>query len=216
MEYEFRWPKKDDNPFLVKAPDPTSPTWASLEWLASLSAHDYIFATAFKLAGDKIIKELSRGEDPQHADMFFMPIAFLYRHSLELKIKRNIRIGIGLELIEKNEKLTTALKEHNLHRLWNYMKIVIEGYWPDGKKEDINNAERIILEFHKLDKSGQEFRYPENLSGNSVLERFPKSVHLTHFQDVFEAIYNFLEGCEAGLDHAAEVRNEMLSNCEFC
>ncbi|MBI4962674.1 MAG: hypothetical protein HY913_05295 [Desulfomonile tiedjei] len=29
MDEEFRWPKKGDNPFLIKAVEPGSPTWAS-------------------------------------------------------------------------------------------------------------------------------------------------------------------------------------------
>lgn len=62
MEKGFRWPKKGANPFLVKSADPNSPTWASLHWLASLNIDDSFFATAFKEAGHKIIKELSRAQ----------------------------------------------------------------------------------------------------------------------------------------------------------
>lgn len=212
MEEEFRWPEKGDNPFLIKSVDPNSPTWASLDWLASFNADDSLFATAFKEAGDKIIKELSRGDDPQHPDMFFMPIAYLYRHSLELKIKQIIRLGIKLDLIQEDKKLSSELKHHRLHQLWDYARKVLEEHWPDSPKEALYAAGGIVQEFHNIDKSGQIFRYSEDSSGKKTLNQLPESVQLTHLQDVFEAVFNLLDGCEAGLDHALEMRNEMLSD----
>lgn len=212
MDEKSRWPKKGDNPFLVGSADPSSPTWASLQWLASMKVDDAYIATAFKEAGDKIIKELSRGEDIKHCDMFFMPIAYLYRHSMELQMKEIIRLGIRLGLIEKDEKLTDVLKDHNLHYLWNVVRKVVAAYWPNGPQDDLNAAERIVQEFHQIDKCGQNFRYSKDLKGHSSLERFPESVQLKHLQDVFGAIFNFLDGCETGLDHAMDMRNEMLSN----
>ena len=211
MDDEFRWPKRGDNPFLVKAVAPDSPTWASLHWLASIKVDDSFLAGAFKEASDKIVKELTHANTFQHADMFFMPIAYLYRHSLELKMKEIIRLGIGLELIPEDEKTSEVLKNHNLHQLWNFVKKAVEAHWPDGSKNDIDAAGRIVQEFHNIDKSGQSLRYSKDLSDRSTLEKLPKSVQLTHVQDVFEVVFNFLDGCEAGLDHAIEMRNEMLN-----
>lgn len=209
MDEEYRWPMKGDNPFLVKAIDPNSPTWASIHWLSSLNFDDSFFGSAFKEAGDKIIKELSRGEDWQPPDQFFLPIAYLYRHGLELKLKNLIRMGMELNYIESGDNVLTTLKFHNLHQLWNYVRIIIEKSWPEGQKKDINAAGRIIQEFHKIDKSGQNLRYSEDKSGNKTLEKLPKFVQLTHLQDVINAVFNFLDGCEAGLDHELETRNDM-------
>ena len=159
MEEDFRWPKKGDDPFLVKAIEPNSPTWVSLKWLASLKVDDSFFATAFKEAGDKIIKELSRGEDSLEPDKFFMPISYLYRHSLELKIKQLIRLGIKLDLLKQDKKVSSALESHKLHPLWNYARKIVEEYFTGDQKEDLDAAEKIIQEFHKIDKSGQNLRY---------------------------------------------------------
>ena len=211
MDEEIRWPKKGDNPFLVKFADPKSPTWASLHWLASFNINDSFFAHAFKEAGDKIIKELSRGEEPWHHDTIFMPIAYLYRHGLELKMKHLIKMGIKLGLLERHDKVLSALGSHKLHQLWNYLRKIVEDYWPEGPKEVLDAAGRIILEFHNIDKTGQNLRYSEGSSGKKSLNGFPESVQLTELNDVVNAIFNFLEGCEAGFDHALELRNEMLA-----
>jgi hypothetical protein len=208
---DYRWPKRGDNPFLTKTVEPDSPTWAALHFLASLNIDDSFLAEAFKEAGDRIVEDLARANTFQHADKFFMPIAYLYRHSLELKMKEAIRLGISLRLIPDEEKTSETLTGHNLHQLWNLVKRVVEAHWPDGPKDDIASAERIILEFHKIDKTGQNLRYSRDRSGKNTTDGLPKAAELTHVRDVFEAIFNFLDGCEAGLDDARDVRNEMLS-----
>ncbi|MGD0971968.1 MAG: hypothetical protein ABSA04_11320 [Desulfobaccales bacterium] len=210
MNEEIRWPKKGDNPFHVKYVDPNSPTWASLHWLASLNINDSFFANAFKEAADKIIKELSRGEEPWNHDTIFMPIAYLYRHGLELKMKHLIKMGIELDLLKRDDKVSSALGSHKLHQLWNYLRKIVEGYWPEGQKEVLDATGRIIQEFHNIDKTGQNLRYSEDSSGKESLNGFPEFVQLTDLNDVIDAVFNFLEGCEAGFDHALEMRNDMM------
>lgn len=209
MIKDIQWPKKGDDPILIKSTDPKSPTWACLDFLTIFNPDDSLLALAFKESADKIINELSRGEDPQHPDMFFIPIAYLYRHSLELQMKQIIRLGLRLNLIEEDEDIFSALEKHGLYQLWNHVKKVIIKYWPDGPKEDINAAESIIQKIHNIDKSGQSLRYSEDKSGRKTLKQLPDSVDLIHFKNVLEAIFNFLDGCEAGLDDALQYMNEI-------
>jgi len=210
---DFRWPKKGDSPFLGGIADPNSPTWVNLDWLSQQNIGDSLLAVAFKDAGDKIIKELSRREDYRNPDVFFMPIAYLYRHSLELKMKEIIKLGIRLKLVEKDTKLLCILRKHELHPLWNFARRVIEQYWQHGSKDDLNAAGRIIQEFHKIDRTGQHLRYTEDQNGNKTLNQLPESVQLIHLQDVFEGVFNFLEGCEIGLNEEVRMRSEMM--CEY-
>ncbi|MDD5723840.1 MAG: hypothetical protein PHY29_08915 [Syntrophales bacterium] len=39
----------------------------------------------------------------------------------------------------------------------------------------------------------------------------PEFVDLTNLQDVFEGLFNLLDGCEMGLKDAVDMRNELLS-----
>jgi hypothetical protein len=209
MDDEYRRPKRGDNPFLVKTVEPDSPTWAALHFLASLTINDSFLAAAFKEAGDRIVEDLARAITYEFADRFFMPIAYLYRHSLELKMKEVARLGIDLQLIPDDEKTAKTLVDHNLHKLWNLVRKAVEAHWPNDS--DVGSAERIVLEFHKIDETGQNLRYSKDKSGRNTIDGLPKAVQLTHVKDVFEGIFNFLYGVEAGFDHAIEVRNEMSS-----
>ena len=186
-----------------------SPAWASIRWLSSLDADESVFSMAFKEAGDKIVKEILRDDDGMPADIYFMPVAYLYRHSLEIKLKQIIRLGSDLNLMDYDRKLNSMMGKHQLHPLWNYAREIIENHWLDGEKKDLNAAGKIIQEFHRIDYSGQKFRYSKTRTGNNTLRNMPESVDLTHLQDVFEAVFNFLDGCEMGLNEAVDIRNEV-------
>lgn len=49
-------------------------------------------------------------------------MAYLYRHSLELKLKNLIDLGVELTVIEKTDKLIEDLGGHNLAKPWNPAK----------------------------------------------------------------------------------------------
>lgn len=207
----IKWPKKTDNPFFVKAVDSRSPTWASIQWLDSLNVDDSFLAETFKEAADKIIIELSRGESFGHPDKFFIPIAYMYRHCLELKLKQIIRLGICLDLIKKS-KVQDSLHEHDLYKLWYHAKSTIVAFWPDGPKDELDATESIILKFHYIDKSGQSLRYTRDKNGKKSLGKFPASVDLFHFKNVFEGLFNLLDGCEMGLEDARDTQRQMFQD----
>jgi len=205
---EIRWPKRGDNPFMIKEGDRMSPAWVSLEWLASMGADDTIYSKAFKISADKLVSLLSQESNKIPSDMYFMPITYLYRHSLELKLKEIINLGLRLQLIEQDDDVSEDLKRHGLIKLWKHARIVIEKYWPDSPKQNVSSAAGIIQAFHNIDKSGQSLRYSKNISGKCNMKNMPKEAELNQIKDVFDAIYNFLKGCESGLINATDYMNE--------
>lgn len=214
MSDKIVWPKKGDNPFKNVSLTMKSPTWCSLGWLKNYRISDSQFAKTFKECANKTISDLEKGNEFRHPDFYFMPVAYLYRHSLELKLKHLIKLGINLELFNKNEltgKFKGILKDHKLFPLWKKARIVIERFWDDGPPEDLNAVESVINEFHKIDKSGQNLRYSEDTKGNKTVENFPSSVELTHMRDVFEATFSLLDACEMGFDNALDCLNEARS-----
>lgn len=208
MDENFSWPKKGDHPFSQVNASPNSPTFATLFWLSSINVDDSDLATAFKRSADMIIEQFYLGKQHEYPDIFFFPITYLYRHSFELKIKYIIKLATKLQLIENCEELVDINKKHGLHPLWNYAKRAIQAFWPKGSKEDIGAAERIIQEFHRIDKTGQNLRYSKDLAGKSTLSILPESAELKHIQNISDALFNFFEGCEAGLEEAIDCWND--------
>jgi hypothetical protein len=207
------WPKIGDKPFKSACSDATSSTWCSLDWMSSLGVGDSAYAEAFKEAGDKIVSELEKEKNAKHPDMYFFPIAYLYRHCWELQMKSIIELGAALELIHKDDYLTNDLKTHNLHCLWNEAKQVFVGYWPEGGREELAAAERIVLDFHKIDQTGQGLRYSRDMSGAKTAKHMPSAVQLLNLRDISEKLYNFFDACETGLYEGLKIREDMLHDC---
>jgi hypothetical protein len=174
-----------------------------------MQPNETIYAEAFKRSGDKLVDSLCQEGNRAPSDIYFMPITYLYRHSLEIQLKEVIKLSLRLGLIEETKSVSEAMKKHGLHKLWNHARRGIEAFWPreslpDNSKSDVDHAETIIIEFHKIDMTGQSLRYPQDMKGNNTLKGTPETVELTQIKDVFKAIYNFLGGCSSGLSEAID------------
>jgi hypothetical protein len=71
-------------------------------------------------------------------------------------------------------------------------------------REPLLAVERAVLEFHKIDATGQEFRYSKLKSGKDSLSSVPKTIDLLVLRDVMDGVYNFLDGCGGQIDAAVD------------
>jgi len=212
MDNEYRWPKKGDDPFLIKPTSRLSPTWASLHWMENMRVNDSLLASAFKECGDKIIDELDKTNNRRHADIYFFPIGYLYRHALELKMKQIIRLALNMDLLKENKKIREVLDGHALYPLWNYVKRSAKKFWPDSTGHELETVERVIQALHNMDKTGQRLRYTKSTDGKSTFSSLPESVDLLQFRDVFAGVFNLLDGCEEGFSEAFQAMCEMAQD----
>lgn len=196
------WPNKKDNPFKEGF---YCPTQVDLDWLQLYPfPKDFIISEGFKEAADKIVDNLTTGRNCGHPDKFFFPVVYLYRHAFELCLKCIIRNEIDRGTFTINKKVKEILIKHNLHKLWCKARCVLEEHWPDGDKETLTNAERVILKFHKLFPSGQECRYAEDVEGSPHLEDAPKVIDLVNLKKVASNLYSFLNSCIIGLEEESK------------
>ena len=69
----------------------------------------------FKRSADQLVQSQIDGGDILHPDGLFMPITYLYRHCIELKLKALLRTIGECDLSEYDESLLTR---HDLIKLW--------------------------------------------------------------------------------------------------
>ena len=115
-------------------------------------------AEAFKTAADMIIDSHQAAQRTPHRDELFFPVAFLYRHCLELKLKDLIWIGIHRRFFSR-AKVKPVLDQHNLAKLWTLVRRLLEDRWPNADPGPLRGIEAVINQFHEADPSGQVFRY---------------------------------------------------------
>ena len=209
----LKWPKAGDDPFLVAGSNSNRSTLANLRWLEHFHTDDSFLAEAFKESADIVVERLKRTKHGRHPDIYFFPVASLYRHSLELQLKDILRLAVRLRMIGKDviEKVSFS---HSLDALWQRTRPVLVAHWPEGPKEPLEGVDAIIRRLHTADSSGQSFRYTKDRKGSSNIKRLPDSVSLTQLRDTCSAISNFFSGCAAQFENLLEVEDETRSHYE--
>jgi hypothetical protein len=128
------------------------------------------------------------------ADGLFMPITYLYRHCIELKLKALLRTIGECGLLEYEESLLT---KHDLIKLWQAIKSALIEQWPKANRKPLSNVEALICDFHKIDKCGQKLRYPSTIEGQDVRGKYPKIVRLELLASAVDELCSLLDGCHA-------------------
>jgi hypothetical protein len=122
---------------------------------------------------------------------------YLFRHYLELSLKRIILQGRWLESSDKNarpEDVKELEREHSLRKLW---EMVEDDAMPkfaagDWKNFDIQFAKKCVYEFHKRDPRGVAFRYKGCGAENYLVSFQQLSASMDHVHQVLDGIDTWL------------------------
>lgn len=121
---------------------------------------EYDYIRSFKEAGDGVIQAaVGDGGDPSWR---FHSACFLYRHYLELALKRIIRRDCWMRGVDFNP---ADWQNHKLPTLWNASKDAVGNALEEQYHPHIKIVERIVNEFHLIDPTGQELRYDKKITG---------------------------------------------------
>lgn len=136
-------------------------------------------------------------------DYMLFPIAFAWRHYVEIALKDIIAAGRELA----GEKWSFP-KGHRLLDLWREAHPHITNLG-DPAAPELANVENNICEFDRIDHVGDGFRYPLNLAGTDrSLPNAPANVNLRVLHEAMDAVGTFLScvrsELSARLDYVAE------------
>ena len=123
----------------------------------------------------------------------FMPVCYLYRHSLELILKGLFELLIECDFYN-NTNTEEVFGRHNIIDIWKIIKPILIDHWSDSDPKPLNNVESLITDFHRIDKSGQALRYSKFKNGKYVRKKFPEFVNLELLKDAFDEIHSFFSG----------------------
>lgn len=123
----------------------------------------YAYSLGYKEAANFLAENAS---EMNTQDLFIYPIAFLYRHHLELQLKLILKTANNLLKI-KND---LPSKTHDLKNLWILTKEIILKIWPEGNSADLQPIDYAISEYQKIDSTSMTFRYSTTLRGEKHLQ----------------------------------------------
>jgi hypothetical protein len=114
------------------------------------------FAMFYEQRARELVRQwLQTSERPEN---FVYPVGFLYRHSIELKMKAAIARSPWFKRLEPFCK-KEVFRKHDLSALWKLLKPIVSEYM---EPEDLEPFETQLVELQRLDATSQGFRYPFN------------------------------------------------------
>ncbi len=168
-------------------------------------------ARAFRDAADMLLKAYVEDSRSGHRDELILPVAYLYRHALELQLKHLIRLGVVAGVYTRDTVKDMLRKEHSLTKLWNKTKLVIEDAWPKDPEGFASATESLINEMNTIDPTGQAWRYETDTSGKRHdYDKLPEWVSLFDLQINANRVFDFLEGCADGIDEGISAMRESM------
>lgn len=195
---ELSWPQAADCLF-VSGVDSENNVW--LKWRGDEKWIAY--AEGYKKAADILVERVTAREAEAEQDFLGYPIGFLYRHYLELILKSLIVTGS-----QALRKAHGNLLHHDIKRLWQEARPILEQVWPNGPKVDLDNVEQCMREFDAIDPHPAEaFRYPLATDGR---ENLPDLTHinLRNLREVMDRLAGLLDAAYYGMLEILSIRRE--------
>ncbi len=172
---------------------------------------EYAYREGYRRGAQVLIRAVEETGSDQ--DFLVYPIVFLYRHHIELALKRIIRQTPYL--IER--PLTKAEEDHlgghRLDLLWQDFKpktseVTKAAGWSELPPEDIEGIDDYVRQVSEIDPASFSLRYAHSKKGDPSLPKDMTHINLRHFGDLMERLANYLSGLEAAMCDLAGLKHD--------
>lgn len=131
------------------------------------------------------------------------PVAFLYRHYIELRLKQ-LYISAGVLLGES----TDIEPVHPLLPLWADTRARLDRIF-DPEREHWDDVESVVAEFDRRDERSFTFRYPVSKDGTPMSR--PGIFNLGQLHDAVARVVPHLDGAAFGIEEFISSTAEMMA-----
>lgn len=165
---------------------------ANIDWVLAGPHSMTGYVEGYRRAAVAVFDEAVRTRtSPEYA---IFPLAFLWRHHVELALKEIIATGRSIA-----GDPWGFPEHHRLMDLWRDAKLHVVEMGPPHSPE-IENVEANLREFEKVDPFSLGFRYPvERRTGTRTLANAPATVNLETLHAAMDAVSNFLSAVQSVL-----------------
>jgi hypothetical protein len=172
----------------------------------------YAYKAGYRRGAEILVDYVCQNSRDQ--DFLVYPIIFLYRHHVELVLKRIIRrVPYVID-----SRLTAAQKQHlvnhRLDLLWRDLRAMLPAVckgagWDEIDGAHIEGIDDYIRQLSKLDADSFSFRYSHSKRGRPSLPRDLKNINLRHFGDLMSRLADYLYGMDEAVSWLVETKAEM-------
>lgn len=168
---------------------------------------------AFQIAAEMVIDQCKEHDRFTYRYEIFFPVAYLYRHGIELYLKDIITTGIHMQFFKRSE-VDDALENHNLAKLWTRAKKLLQDRWSTADQSPLKAVEAVVNEYHQADPNGQVFRYDEDKNGKRhKYESLPNHISLDTLRKTMDGVFSFLDATSSCLRDDLSNMFDSISEC---
>lgn len=155
---------------------------ALLQWQHAPEMKERSYISRYRLAAHLIFEHVAETGSDQ--DSLFYPLALTWRQHMELQLTSTL-----LELQRLQRLPLEYVQSHGLSYLWFRVRTEIEAAQPSDT-DDLPHVQEILMQLHKMDQTGQEFRYPVKVNQTPSLPKLAQ-VDLEAFHTAMVRLSNF-------------------------
>jgi hypothetical protein len=157
----------------------------------------------------------------------FYPIVFLYRHHVELMLKKLILAfdDAGVRRITQAEQLSKpALKSleqgkkaHSLQWLWDWLRPLVQALGNNVvSTEEVVGINSYIRQLNGVDPDSVKFRYTAGIQEAKAklgkVQKLGAEVDIRAFAEAMERLANFLDGLDSYVDSLIDCHHEVMTD----
>jgi hypothetical protein len=160
------------------------------------------YAVGYLKAGKLIMDWLEKNQRDQ--DYLVYPLAFLFRHYIELRLKE-INASAGRLLDDQQE----MQMNHEILPLWNTAKTKLKLIDVGDSTAMEKQIERVVSAYAQIDRLSFAFRYPVNKKLKPSLER-KNLINIKRFGDATVELSEMLEAISLAISVMNDQKNEYM------
>lgn len=142
-------------------------------------------------------------------DTLVYPIVFLYRHHVELMLKRII--STALDLVERPERYKQKTDNHNLNTLWPMARSLVRDIDNTFPRDNYATLDAVVNAFIESDARATAFRYAQNRTGEPSLAGM-QYINTRHFGEMMGKASYELDCMDSHLLYLRGLQNEQRAD----
>ncbi|MFC5865037.1 hypothetical protein ACFPT7_22200 [Acidicapsa dinghuensis] len=178
---------------------------------ARLRSAPNAYTLGYRRAADRLVQYAMANQ--AECNTLAYPIVFLYRHHIELALKRVIYCVPGVLRRELTSQEREHLGKHKLDLLWHDLEPIFESIceavgWEKPNSADVEGTREYIRQLSEVDPISMTFRYWASKDGNPSLPANLDVFNIRHFSEMMGRLADYLEA----LDIATTAADQMLDD----
>ncbi len=187
--------------------------WTATACLTSSFEGDLPYVEGYRRGARQLAEYVC--ETGSDKNFLVYPIVYLYRHHLELVLKRLVWLIAFVAEEKLNKKALKDLEnQHGLDQLWGDFKCLLK---TDNVKQvcklkfssdDFAGIDSYIKQLSEVDPKSTSFRYKRNKEGLKNLPETLTHINIGVFADRMESLCTYLDGVDSYLDYLRENKED--------